>query len=282
MATFYNRATLTYNNETINSNTVVGEIVEVLTVTKTAVGGEYSPGESVVYAVSITNSSAAPFTNLSLIDDLGQYTFGADTLYPLTYTEGSLLYYINGTLQPTLTPDSGPPLTVTGITVPAGGNATLIYEARANSFAPVSTGGVITNTVTLAGAGVGDNVSDAETVNVREAADLTITKSLTPGTVPQNGTLTYTLTIENTGNAPAEGTVSVSDVFDPILSDVTVTYNGLPLPENTGYTYNEATGEFSTVPGAITVPAASYSQDPDTGVWSVTPGVAVITVTGTI
>ena len=46
--------------------------------------------------------------------------------------------------------------------------------------------------------------------------------------------------------------------------------------------YDEATGEFATVAGVITVPAATFTQDETTGVWAVDPGVAVVTVTGTV
>ena len=38
----------------------------------------------------------------------------------------------------------------------------------------------------------------------------------------------------------------------------------------------------ATVPGAITVPAATFTQDPETGAWSVAPGTVTLTVTGTI
>ena len=41
-------------------------------------------------------------------------------------------------------------------------------------------------------------------------------------------------------------------------------------------------GTFTTLPGQITVPAATYTQDPDTGVYTIQPGVSVITVTGTV
>jgi len=282
LATFTNRATLTYNNESINSNTVVGEIVEVLTVTKTAVGDEYSPGGTVVYAVSIVNSGSAPFTGLVVTDDLGAYNFADQTLYPLTYEEGSILYYINGVLQPAPSTAAGPPLTVSGVTVPSGGNVTLIYSARVNEFAPLDLESIITNTVTVTGGGVGDDVSDAETVAAEVRARLTITKSLEPDTVSQNGAITYTFVIENTGNSPAADTVVITDTFDPVLSGLTVLYNGEAWTSPADYTYNETTGVFTTVPGAITVPAATFAQDPVTGVWTVTPGVSVVTVTGTV
>ena len=61
-----------------------------------------------------------------------------------------------------------------------------------------------------------------------------------------------------------------------------MTPDGKPLASTTGYTYNTATGEFATVPGQITVPTATFSSDDETGVWTATPGVAVLKVTGTI
>ena len=74
----------------------------------------------------------------------------------------------------------------------------------------------------------------------------------------------------------------MEDTFDPLLSDLVVSFNGAAWTEPANYTYNDATGEFATVAGQITVPAATYTQDPDTGVQIVTPGVSTLTVTGTI
>ena len=74
----------------------------------------------------------------------------------------------------------------------------------------------------------------------------------------------------------------ITDIFNPILSDLTVTYNGTVWTEGTNYTYEETTGTFTTLPGQITVPAATYAQDPNTGVFTIQPGVSVITVNGTV
>lgn len=282
MAVFTNRATLIYNNESINSNTVVGEIPEALSITKSAVGDEYSPDNDVVYAVSLVNSGTTALAGVTLTDDLGAYTFGTDTLYPLEYNAGSILYYVNGTPAPAPAVAAGPPLVISGITVPAGGNVTVVYSARVTETAPVAVGGVITNTIVASGTAVSDNVSAVETVGVAERASLTITKALSPQTVSGGGTVTYTLTLENTGNVPAADSVVVTDTFDPILTGINVIYNGNTWTAGTDYTYNEATGELVTIPGSITVPAATYIQDPVSGVWTVTPGVSVITVTGTI
>ena len=43
-----------------------------------------------------------------------------------------------------------------------------------------------------------------------------------------------------------------------------------------------ASNNLITVAGQITVPAATYTQDPTTGVWTITPGVSILTVTGTV
>jgi hypothetical protein len=58
MALFYNRATLSYNGQNLNSNQVSGEIIEALTMTKTAITGTYGVGDSISYAISIVNSGA--------------------------------------------------------------------------------------------------------------------------------------------------------------------------------------------------------------------------------
>lgn len=103
---------------------------------------------------------------------------------------------------------------------------------------------------------------------------LNITKSISPVPVTENGTLTYTFLIQNTGNTAADAATAaeIIDTFDPILSNIAVSYNGTALAAGTDYTYNEATGLFATTAGRITVPAAVYTQDPATGNWIVTPG----------
>ena len=235
------------------------------------------------YAVNIVNSGSTAFNGLTVTDNLGGYTFGGSVVRPTDYVEGSVKYFVNGVLQaaPAVTDTS--PLTVTGISVPAGGTATLLYTVQVNSFAPPAQGGAIENTATVSGGGI-TPITVTETVTAANAPLLSINKSISPATVTEAGQLTYTFVIQNIGNEEAVATdnVVITDTFNPILEGLTVTYNGTLWTSPDDYTYDESTGLFQTAVGAITVPAATYTQNPATGAWTVDPGVAVITVTGTV
>lgn len=284
MAIFSNQATLTYNGTPTNSNIAYGEILDVLTVSKTSVEGSYAPDTLVTYAVTLRNTGSSPLTGLTVTDNLGGYDFNGTTVYPLTYEEGSATLFIDGVLQPAPTVTAGPPLVITGITVPGGGDAVLIYQARANEYADPSATGVIDNTVTATGNGISAPVTATETVTAAATPILSISKSITPAQVVDNDRVTYTFVIQNTGNEAVVATddATVTDTFDPILTDLTVFFNGVAWTEGVQYTYDEATGLFATNPGQLPIPAATFVQDPVTGAYSVTPGIATLTVTGTI
>lgn len=280
MATFYNQASLSYNGTVTNSNVTTGEILDAQSVTKFAITESYGTSDGIAYGISIINSgmSASDFT---VTDTLGAFTLGTETVYPLEYVDGSVRLFIGGIEAAAPTVTQGPPLTFTGINIPAGSNAIVLYEARTNGFTPVAAGSSVTNTVTVGA--VGAPITDSATVPVREEANLTITKSLSPVTVTGNGELTYTFVIQNTGNLAAgpEAGIAISDSFNPVLSNLAVTLDGAPFPA-TAYTYDEATGLFTTSAGEITVPAATYTTDPVSGAVTATPGTAVLTVSGSI
>ena len=283
MAQFTNQAQIRYGNAVANSNIAVGEILEVLSASKTAVRTTYGQNDSVTYIVSIVNAGTVPVTGLTLSDNLGAYTFGTSSLTPLTYVEGTVKYYVNGTLQTAPAVTAAPVFTITGITVPAGGSAMIIYEAMVNRYAPLDAGSSITNNANISGGGITPVTVDA-IVSAQTAPLLTITKSISPVPVTENGTITYTFLIQNGGSADADAAsgVTVSDNFDPVLTNLTATYNGTPLVTGTDYTYNETSGEFVTTAGRITVPAATFTQDATTGIWAINPGVGTLVVTGTI
>jgi uncharacterized repeat protein (TIGR01451 family) len=197
---------------------------------------------------------------------------------PLDYIDGTIGYFINGVAQPAPAVDTTNGLTITGITVPAGGTALLVYEASVNQFAPINAGGTITNEVVI----TGDcgNVTASETVSAITTPQVTITKSVSPVPVSCGDTVTYTFLIQNYGSSALTATDNavVTDNFNPILSNVTASLNGVAIP----FTYDDTTGAFATTAGAVTVPAATYTQDLTTGAWTVTPGASTLIITGTI
>ena len=283
MARFTNQAQLRYGNAVANSNIAVGEILEVLSATKTAVRTTYGQNDHITYVISIVNSGNIAMTGLTLSDDLGAYAFGTGTVVPLTYVADTVRYYTNGVLQAAPAVNAGPPFTINGISVPAGGNATVVYEAALNEFAPLAAESTIGNTVTVSGGGI-TPVTAQESITAQSGPQLTITKSVSPVPVTENGALTYTFLIQNTGNTaatPATGVV-VTDTFDPVLSNIAVSFNGTTWAEPANYSYNETTGELVTQRGQVTVPAASFTQDAATGAWTATPGVSTLIVTGMV
>lgn len=283
MASFTNYATLSYNGGTANSNTVTGEILETLSAVKTAITGDYTSNSEIAYALSLVNSGTAAITGIEITDDLGGYTFGENTVYPLSYKDGSLRLYINGVLQPTPTVTAGPPLAVTGISIPAGGNAMVLYETSVTGFAPLGATDSINNTASVTGTGITSAITAEAQVAPANRAALGINKSICPSTVTENGRLTYTFTIENYGNTQTDNTTNavLTDTFDPILKSLSVSFNGEVWTEGVNYTYDETTGVFTTIAGQIGVPAAEYTRRAD-GTWSITPGTSEIVVTGTV
>lgn len=285
MATFYNQATLSYNGNVASSNITTGEIVEVLSATKTPITDTYSSDRDTAYVINLVNTGTSAFDNITVTDDLGAYSFRTPStiVVPLTYTTDSVKYFVNGVQQAEPVVTSTNPLTITGISIPAGGNASIVYSTRANQFAPLGDGASINNTATISGTGFSDITAAAETTP-ENAVSLAISKSLNPATVEENGAVTYTFLIQNFGSteATAADDIIFRDTFNPILTNLKAEFNGATWDKNTNYTYSTSTGEFTSLTQQITVPAATYTQNPTTGAWSVQPGVSTLVITGNI
>ena len=286
MATFFNQASISFGGYVTNSNITVGEVLDTLSVTKSVISSGYDQNGGTVYAVSLVNSGTVSISGITVSDDLGAYTEGALTLVPFDYVIGSVKLYINGVLIGAPAVSAGPPLIFSGISLPAGASALLLYEVNANAYAPLASGSTITNTVTVTAEApcVEGPITASATVTVSDYTVLSIAKSVCPEVISGCDEVTYTFVIQNGGNTEVVATddLIVTDTFSPALTNVTVTLNGNTLTEGVDYTYDPATGVFTTLPGAITVPVATFVRDPATGIFTTTPGVAVLTVSGTI
>lgn len=85
-------------------------------------------GGPVTYIVSLVNSGRIQYNGLLLLDD-----FIENVPVRASYLEDSVHYYINGVLQAAPLVIPGPPLSISGITVPPGGNTILVYQAEVYS-----------------------------------------------------------------------------------------------------------------------------------------------------
>ena len=104
---------------------------------------------------------------------------------------------------------------------------------------------------------------------------------MSPSTIVDGGQITYTFEITNSGNTAAENIV-LRDAFDPAPPAITVRVNGQIL-DAAAYTYVGGVLTLPTAAGdALSLPAAVITQDPATGVVTVTPSSLLITVTGTL
>lgn len=297
-ATFTNQAKLNYNNNDIYSNLTTGTINTSLQATKNAIDNEYAIGDTITYSVSLINTSPTTALTVSMTDNMGLLD---NTHYPLTYVTGNLLYYQNGVLTDpaplTISGGNQAPLTIDNISVPAGGNAVLLYEVLVNNYAPLGTGAKIENTATF------DNVITAtEVITPRNEAILSINKLLNPTTVDEDGQVTYTFIIYNSGTSEIATTdaVVLSDSFIPPLTITNVTFQsgatGTPITwvegaqsfVGTHYTYSVTTdtsgvrvGNFASHNDVITVPAGIPSEDSE-GIWTVQEGQSTLTITGTL
>lgn len=288
MPTFSNQAQLSYNGITANSNIAYGQILEVLAASKTALSDTYASGDRITYIFSIVNSGTTAFSDLTVTDNLGAYSFTTDTpetitLYPLTYIPNSMQLLINGTLQPAPTVTATDGITITGVSIPSGGNAAFIYQADINDYAPLAAAGNVINTVRVTGAQLAAPLTATHTISTATVPNLSIVKGICPAQIAENGRITYTFSIQNYGNTATtdDDLVQIRDTFTPILSDISVTYNGTVLPTS-NYSYDQVTGVFSTNAGVINIPAATYVQSQTTGAYTLTPGTATVTVTGNI
>ena len=281
-----NQATLNYRYGTATASTMSNVTSTVLgsglTISKTSLTEEYRVGQNVTYIISITNMGSAT-GGVTVRDNLGTYTLSGNEYTPLTYV-GPARLFINGVFDSVITPTSGTGNVTFEIpSIPAGGNAQILYQARVNEYASGESDATITNTVTAdCNCPCDVPVTDSHTITTEDYADVRIVKSVCPNPVICEEEITYIFDIYNYGNIPATEVV-LTDTFTPPLTDITVTLDGVVIPE-TEYSYVNGVLALPATDSEfeITVPAATFARNPQTGSYVVTPGHIQIIVTGNI
>jgi uncharacterized repeat protein (TIGR01451 family) len=197
------------------------------------------PGETILYTIAVTNNGSAPETNATVTDTLTNATL------------------VPGSVRVNRRPASDTVITSGAAfgTIPAGGAATITYSATV--LASVSSGATVTNSATAGGdiPCSGPVCTASSPPNSVQLPILSVVKSidaLTRDTVLLGQTVTYSMTITNTGTGPAAQVV----LTDPVPVGVTplagsVTLNGGAAAGAT------VAGQNVTVPIVLLAPGAT-------------------------
>ncbi len=281
MATILNNsATVSYNSGD-NTGSAASNVVSTslldsysLTALKSTANDSWRPGENITYLVTVTNNGTQPLYAVEVTDDLG----GVGT--PLSYLANSAVV-IDGSTVTAVTPTSVNPLVIPAATVlQSGESVTVVYVAQV-SGAIADTVESITNTAQASGrqgSATGTVVQSAPvsvTILREDFAQIDITKSVDKAVVASGDTLTYTFTIENSGNIPATNVVITDTLptgfaitsIQSVTDGVTTVYNA------TDYTVGADNTLILPVGGVtITVPARTEAGN----------GITTVTITGTV
>ncbi|MBQ4105843.1 MAG: DUF11 domain-containing protein [Clostridia bacterium] len=280
MATILNNsATLTYNSgaETGSaaSNVVTTSLLDSASVSveKYSANSNWRPGENITYFVTVTNTGTQPLNDIVLTDDLG-----GDTA-PLVYVTGSARV-IDGNDVTAVTPTDTSPLTISlEDALEPDESITVLYVARLNTAIDDDVDS-ITNTVEVQAVGDGcgfANAGDESSVTLPRAdfALVEIVKAVDKAVVSCGDTLTYTFTIENSGNIPATDVVITDTLPEGFtVTSVTSVTDGVTTvysPEDYSIDENN-TLVLPTSDLTITVPARTEAGN----------GITVVTVTGAV
>ena len=280
MATILNNsATLTYNSGdntgSAASNVVSTSLLDSYSISgvKTSANDSWRPSENITYLVTVTNTGTQPLYAVQISDDLASGQ--------LSYLANSALI-IDGSSVTPVTPTSTSPLVIPAAAVlQSGESVTVLYVAQV-SGAIADTVELITNTAQVtaqeqSAEGATISVTPAPTLTLprEDFAQIDIVKTADKAVVSSGDTLTYTFTIENSGNIPATNVV-ITDTLPAgfvIQSIQSVTDGVTTVYDATDYTVSaDNTLVLPVGTKTITVPARDESGN----------GVTVVTVTGTV
>lgn len=191
--------------------------------------GALSPGDSVNYSLTYTNTGNQALTGVTLVDNYDQAYVGSISASGATNNGDTLTWAVG--------------------TVGVGASGTVSYTVTLASGASgaFSSGSTSVNNTATADSNETGPATDSASVTVAAATALSLNKAATSytdsdgnGTLSPGDTVFYSLTLSNTGNAPATGAMLVDDPDESYVASI----GGL-----TGGTYNgdEITWSLGTI-----------------------------------
>ncbi|WP_051752255.1 putative Ig domain-containing protein [Streptosporangium amethystogenes] len=234
-------------------SSVVTVLVPALTITNVADTQTTTPGGTVTYTTTVTNTGQTPYSGAQVTNRLAEVLNDADYNGDATSTTGTVAY-------------AGPDLTWTG-DLAVGASATITYSVTVND--PDFGDRRMLNVAVSSAPGSTCPAGSADTACVSTVAvlvpGLTIAASADTGTTTPGATVNYTVTVTNSGQTPYTG-AAVTDLLAGVLDDATynadagATTGTVTLAgSNLGWTGDLAVGASATITYSVTV------DNPDTG-----------------
>lgn len=265
------------------SNSAAVTILDSLVVAKKCFGTQYRIGEELTYILTLENNSTRSLTDIQISDDLGSFMTGNALLVtPLTYT-GPAYLLVDGLFFAELPAEvSGHSVNFTIAALAAACRATVLYKAVVNEYAPYAPSSVIENTAVVTAPALNESKEASATASAENYVDVRIVKSMYPNPVTEGDNLTYDFAIYNYGNTVATDVV-LTDTLISSPGVIAVSVDGVPV-DSSQFDYADAVFMLPNAKAllSITIPAATFTQDPITGAYTVEPGMVSIIVRGGI
>ncbi len=227
--------------------------VAVLMIANTANVTTTTPGSTVGYTITITNTGQVFYAGATVTDPLAAITDDATYNNDAATTAGSITY-------------TAPNLAWTGDLTP-GASATITFTVTVSN--PDTGDKALTSTLTSTAPGStcppsGPAPACTSTVTVLIPA-LTITKTATTTTTTPGSTVGYTVTVTDTGPTPYTS-ATVTDALDGVLGDATYNNNAAATAGTVSYASPDLTWIGDLTPGqAATITYTVTVNNPDTG-----------------
>ena len=227
--------------------------VAQLVIDSTADVSTTTPGGVVHYTTTLTNTGQTPYHDITLSSDASGLIDNAVGNADQTATSGS---FVVGTTGAVWTGD-----------IPVGGTVTLTGSVTVNN--PDTGDHVLTeiNTSDAPGSNCPDGSTDPRcgtTIDVLTPA-LTITKTANTTAAVPGATVTYTITVADTGQAPYTGAV-VTDSLDSVLGDAAYNNDAAATSGTVSYASPDLTWTGDLAPGdTATITYTVTVHNPDTG-----------------
>ena len=225
----------------------------VLTIVNIASVSTTTPGSTVDYTITITNSGQTSYTGATVTDPLAGILDDAAFDGDGTATSGSVDF-------------SSPDLTWTGNLAP-GGNASVTFSVTVTS--PDTGDKLLTSTVTSAAAGSncpagGTDPRCATAVTVL-IPSLTITHTASASTTTPGSKVTFTISVADTGPTAYTG-ATVTDSLTGVLNDAAYNNDAAASSGSVSYAAPVLTWTGNLVPGGSAVITYTVTvSNPDTG-----------------